>query len=202
MSDYIVIDLDGCISDHEWRWNQVDHSEPDKDKRYLDYNQQCGADKPMNIALIEQLLRPQNTYPLIVTARPIDVRIKTLAWLHDHFPVTIPNYNLLMRPAGITRPSPLLKLHLIELWLEQNGNINPKIVAALDDRQDVLDKYAEAGWNPILLAKQTPVNELSEPKTQLDRIEERVNSFTNHSKGYSEIEALTPLLFDEEDSHL
>lgn len=182
MSDYIVIDLDGCISDHAWRWERVDHNEPDKEKRYLDYNQQCGADKPMNMALIEQLLKPANTYPLIVTARPESIRRETIAWLYKHFPKNIPEHNLLMRPNSEYTPSPLLKMYLIQQWLDDNASILPRIVTCLDDRQDVLDIYADANLHTILLAKQAPLNELSpfvEPKTQLDRIEETLNQSVN-----------------------
>lgn len=178
MTDFLIIDLDGCISDHAWRWNQIDHSETDPDIRFKEYNEKCDQDKPMNLELVWAILRStQNLSPLIVTARPESVRAKTILWLFENFPVSIPSNHILMRGKNDLAHSPELKVKLIQNFLTENNHdwINTKVFAALDDRQDVLDAYANQVWSPILLAKQNPINELTKREpSQLDRIEDAI----------------------------
>ena len=52
---YIILDLDGCISDDRWRLHLIDHNEPDMTKRYEKYHSVCDSDPPINRHLFDSL---------------------------------------------------------------------------------------------------------------------------------------------------
>src|ERR1039457_7027168 len=74
----MIVDLDGCISNDEWRWNAVDHSIVGRDARFMAYNSFAGFDRPANL---HELALPNR---VIFTARPERNRGITEAWLDRH----------------------------------------------------------------------------------------------------------------------
>ena len=50
---YIILDLDGCISDDRRRLHLIDHNEPDMTKRYEKYHSVCDSDPPINRHLFD-----------------------------------------------------------------------------------------------------------------------------------------------------
>ena len=153
---YYVFDLDGCLSDHEWRWKAVDHNEPDLDKRYAVYNSHCNIDSAMNLLFVNSLCGDSDTHLLIVTARPERYAAQTIDWCAQH----LNNFNsqlLLMRPEGDYRPSPELKVSLINDWTDMlfSGGTTPEFLGMFDDRADVIAAYQKENWPAQLLTKPT-----------------------------------------------
>jgi len=158
---YIVFDLDGCLSDHEWRWKDVDHSIEDLDERYREYCEKAPDDEPMNVEIMNMVLNNCDARPLFITARHERYHGRTFDWIVKHLcPSRL--FSLLMRPqADVYPPAPILKVNLISQFCQNKilQNIQAKILMAFDDRQDVIDAYNEAGISAGLLTKQAPSNE-------------------------------------------
>jgi len=139
--DYFISDLDGCISNDQWRFKDVDHSVKDPSERYAKYHSLMSLDKPRNMAIIRAECKVAK--PLIITARPEEFRPDTNWWVNKHFPRFVENKNVLMRPNGDHSPSPACKIELLQGWLSMNPSA--KIVLAIDDREDILEAYKTIG---------------------------------------------------------
>lgn len=137
MSYYKILDLDGCISDDAWRIEHISLTDPDPFRRYHAYHQRAAWDVVRNHDLFSD---PSAAY-LILTARPVFYRGMTQEWLRR---AGIPVHALLMRNNDDHRPSPELKRAQLA-WLPEYGVSLAEIVAAYDDREDVVSVYREAG---------------------------------------------------------
>lgn len=154
---YIVFDLDGCLSDHQWRWGMVDHSIEDLDERYEEYCKLAPDDEPMNVEIMNMVLTNCDARPLFITARSETFHRETFDWITKHL---CPNrlFSLSMRPHDNRTSAPKLKVRLIHMFCGFSiDKIN--ILMAFDDRQDVIDAYKEAGISAGLLTKPMPSNE-------------------------------------------
>ncbi len=127
----VILDLDGTISDDLWRLEFIDHAAEDPFARYhsvgvLDYliNRHLFAECPHDI--------------FILTARPLTAHDWTVGWLKMH---GVPFVALRMRGPLEFRGSAVIK-HQWACELQRNGY---EIVAAYDDRQDVINAYRRLG---------------------------------------------------------
>lgn len=136
----IILDLDGTISDDHWRRNRVDHSLPDP---YKPYNDLMEHDTLINRHLFEDCGHDI----AIFTARPENYRMRTMNWLMQHF---VPINFLFMRPVYDKSPSPVLKLNFLHLLKEIARR---DVVAAYDDREDVVKALASAGIPATLITE-------------------------------------------------
>jgi hypothetical protein len=141
---FIIIDMDNCISDDRWRMAGVDHGIEDLDERYSTYNAIGFRDKPClkNTAILAQLVEG-GAIPVIVTARPEGCRAMTLEWINAFLP--FPVEEVIMRPEGDKRHSPVLKPSLLFGWCIANKLSAEHIWCCFDDRDDVLRSYFELG---------------------------------------------------------
>ena len=146
----VVCDLDGCLSDDRWRRHWLP-AVGAADDDYDAYHEHHLADKPVP-GVADELMRDlrgsstgtstQENYLLIVTARPEKYRRTTQQWVRDELPGV--KFTVLMRPPECTFHSPALKQWLIAQWLSQHSHRADgwtRVIAAYDDRQDVLDAY-------------------------------------------------------------
>lgn len=149
---YVVCDLDGCLTDDRWRRHLLPKNGKVGAVDYAAYHMQCGADDPVDSVLNEILYTAfdedsQRSLILFVTARPEEVREKTDWWLKAAVEPKAAGleYVLLMRPQRDKSRSPALKMRLLnEYFAGIHGNVAEgwaRVVAAYDDRTDVLDAY-------------------------------------------------------------
>lgn len=126
---YILLDIDNCISDDEWRIPYI------KENDWEEYHSNASLDKASNLHVV--LCAQQiGADIIVVTGRPEQFREQTASWLILNG--VIPSA-LLMRPNDSKLPSPQLKRELIE------GLDLGKCYCAYDDRQDVIDMYRSIG---------------------------------------------------------
>lgn len=155
---YVICDLDGCLSDDRWRRHllpsDVMNARP---HAYDDYHRGIVFDEivEQTRAMVQYYACDENgeqkSMVLLVTARPdVDgIRDATIEWLNEKFGSTsrlkIFDYCLLMRPEGCLLQSPELKMSLLNDYfngVHENAAIGwGKVVAALDDRENVLKVY-------------------------------------------------------------
>lgn len=126
-----ILDLDGTISDDRWRRWLIDHQAPTVDQMYHHYHIQLDQDEFCNRWTLDC-----GNPIVIITARPEYLREKTVRWLERH---NVKFQQLLMRPEGDHRPSPMLKLALIA------DNDLREIEYAFDDREDVIAAFRSIG---------------------------------------------------------
>lgn len=127
---HIILDLDNCISDDEWRIDRINHHHPDRFVRYHEYQLLAGFDKFKDNELIDWECKI-----IISTARPEFYRSITHEWLKRN---NINPIAIYMRPDQDYRPSAQLKAsHLRHMMITRINDIE----CAYDDREDVVEMY-------------------------------------------------------------
>lgn len=138
----VLIDLDGTVALHEGIRGHHDY-----DKVHLDL-----PNNPV-IEIIQAFVYQdtyKNTvgtiYPLFVSGRPDSCREATRQWISDN--VGVYPYRLFMRKTGDTRPDWQVKLDIFD----QNVRHKYNVLAAFDDRNQVVDMYRELGITVLQVA--------------------------------------------------
>lgn len=146
---YVVFDLDNCLADDAARIEKlIDWSKANPDDRYAPYHAACAHDLPGNIDVYRRHVA-QGTTPVFMTARPVTVRQQTLDWIAKRLHVESPI--VMMRNVGDHRSSVAVKREMVEnLW--HYGIAVGDVVAAYDDRQDIVDMYLAYGIDAKVLA--------------------------------------------------
>lgn len=135
----IILDLDNCIANDEWRIKEIDWEQENPTARYHNYHGLAAFDEPGNTDLFNCLV-PHDI--VIFTARPKFYGAPTAEWLKRNGI----NFSLLfMRDNNDhTHSKELKRRFLVELI--QGMGVDPgKIVCAYDDRDDVVEMYKKLG---------------------------------------------------------
>lgn len=133
----IILDLDNCIADDEWRIPRINWQHEDPFRRYHDYHSLSPFDEVGNA----DLLKTEHGIA-IFTARPEHYRALTEEWLR-HNDITFKH--LLMRNNDDHRHSLQLKREQLDHLRRFHGVPFCSIIAAYDDRPDVVAMYRAAG---------------------------------------------------------
>lgn len=135
---YIILDLDNCISDDQWRLPYIRRTMRDDDPfKYYDYHSCCAFDQSANRHLF---LRSFNV--IVFTTRPQIFRAVTQEWLTRH---DVLFEYLLMRGEGDFSPGVNVKRnHLLNL-LATTPVTKENIFCAYDDRAEIVDMYLQEG---------------------------------------------------------
>jgi hypothetical protein len=134
----LILDLDNCISDDEWRREFIDWSQTDTTLRYASYHDRCGQDQVGN-----RMLFDNNPHDIVVfTSRPERVRRITEEWLVKHI---VPAQELFMRPDGDRRTSLLIKHDFLYQLLSLHGLAFHDIGCAYDDHPEIVVMYRALG---------------------------------------------------------
>jgi hypothetical protein len=147
-----IFDLDGCISDDRWRQHLLpkaqEGSTPGQDA-YDSYHDVCDRDPVLapGAAVLRQHIADGHII-FFATGRPFSVAEKSAAWIKSNFGISIENdFSILMRTQGDIRPAHMVKADFAD-FIIKNGR---PVVAAYDDRQDVVDVYRSKGFNACVL---------------------------------------------------
>jgi hypothetical protein len=140
---YIILDLDNCIADDAWRIPQIRWQKTNPTERYHDYHSLSGFDKVANEDL---LCTPVGIGIIICTARPLAYHAVTKEWLRRN---DVGHWHLLMRNNNDHRSSVDIKRGMLR-WLEDLYAVGrDSIVAAYDDREDIVQMYREEGVHGV-----------------------------------------------------
>ena len=135
-----IVDLDRTITDDRWRYWLIDPSLPDTDpNKYYAYHLHCGGDTVINRYIVDE--SPVDVF--FLTARHEYVRKQTTQWLRDN------NFNykaLIMRHDHNHVPSAQMKAQAVRSLLHTYD-----IEKAYDDREDIIQAYAELGVKGVLV---------------------------------------------------
>lgn len=174
---YVIFDLDGCISDDSHRRYFS------KRKDWDAYHELLFRDELRHKRLISDYAK-RGIQIVFITARPEKYRKETVAWLEKNEILRICNKlvpHLYMRPNDdLKRSSPDLKKRLTAFFISRNAG---EIVAAYDDRADVVNMYIDTFGFPaqILKASEKPAH-----KTVPEILREMADTFEERNKQYSD----------------
>jgi hypothetical protein len=140
MTKVAIFDLDNCISDDHWRMDRINMKDPNPNSRYHEYHSLSPFDRfgHKNRFLIKKHQEAGHGI-IIMTARPVSLYHSTAHWLKDW---SVPFVALIMRPEGVHLRSVDLKETMVKGAIMTGFSLD-RIVAAYDDRQDVVDMYKE-----------------------------------------------------------
>lgn len=134
----VIFDLDNCLADDSHRVGLINWSSPSMDGRYDAYHAAAVNDKPCNKDEIHQYVSVVD-WINIYTARPEKYRRQTEEWIANNLEIGACPVSVTMRPNGDRSPSAKLKAG----WADTLVKSNVEILAAYDDRDDVLKEYGK-----------------------------------------------------------
>lgn len=139
MNKYIIVDLDNCIANDAWRIPKINWQKSNPMDRYHDYHSLSGYDECGNMDIFAE---HPGAKAIVFTARPVLYHAVTEEWLRRK---GVPYEFIVMRNNNDHRPSLELKRSMLK-WLPEMYDIEfNQIVAAYDDRPDVVDMYRAHG---------------------------------------------------------
>ena len=133
---YIIVDLDNCIADDAWRIKHINWQKSNPMERYHDYHSLSGWDAVANRDIVDQ----SGVENIIFTARPVLYRAITEEWLRRN---EVPYKYLVMRNNNDHQHSVALKRQMLYWMPGVYGVPWTDVVAAYDDRLDVVDMFRE-----------------------------------------------------------
>lgn len=135
----IILDIDNCISDDGWRIPFIKMETNDLRARFHEYHMLSAFDVPANL---QNIVRDADDI-LIFTARPSEYRAITDEWLRRRAGIT-PRL-MIMRAPLEHAPSLELKKRMLCAVLRDTDIAVGDIVAAYDDREDIVRMYLDHG---------------------------------------------------------
>ena len=145
MKKYVVVDIDGTISNLDHRLNLINSKTPNWEEFYL----QCSFDSPIPeiINLVKLVINSGYTV-VFCTGRPDYTKDITLEWLSTHLNIDSDYITLLMRKTKDHRQDYIIKPELLSKY-----NITPENTEfILDDRDSVVKKFRELGFKVLQVA--------------------------------------------------
>jgi hypothetical protein len=137
----VVFDMDGTLSDPSHRRGFVrkpDGATTDWKPDWVKFFEGCGEDLPRMDVIAKLLDAHEAGYEIIIcSARPIDYREQTEAWLQLQ---DIPYDRLIMRNHKDYRPDTIVKQEFLDKYLDKS-----KIVKVFDDRPCVIEMWRSNG---------------------------------------------------------
>lgn len=135
----IILDLDNCIANDEWRIKEIDWEQENPTARYHNYHGLAAFDEPGNTDLFNCLVQHDI---VIFTARPMFYCAPTVEWLKRN---GINFIALFMRENNDHTHSKELKRKFLNR-LVHGAKVDPgQIACAYDDREDVVAMYKALG---------------------------------------------------------
>ena len=138
-----IFDLDNCISNDGWRIPSIKWDKTNIWERYHNYHRKCYYDEFCNKEVMKEHV-DQGHQIAILTARPVEYSGITRNWLQRN--KINPEY-VYFREAGCHLHSKDLKEQQLKLFEHMLSlyEYKTEIVAAYDDREDVIKMYRDNG---------------------------------------------------------
>jgi hypothetical protein len=140
MKPYIIVDLDGTISDATHRLHLIQN----RPKKWDEFFEKCIDDAPHKdvISLVNSLALFLDVMPIYVSGRSDVVRSQTLTWMARH---GVYAGTLHMRKAGDCRPDDTVKEEILDKM-----SLTPDDVwFVLDDRDRVVKMWRRRGFRVL-----------------------------------------------------
>jgi hypothetical protein len=146
----VIFDIDNCLSNDEHRIPLIDWSASNPEQRYAAYHAACDQDAVGNMDVFARACTGQRKI-VFFTARPNKVRAKTEAWIRAKLVGEVQPFTLVMRNDGDHSPSVHLKSKMLIDYRSINNPDREDVVAAYDDREDIVEMYRAFGVDAHVL---------------------------------------------------
>lgn len=148
MIDVVVVDLDGTIADCTHRLHFIQGTNKDWDAFY----NACKDDAPIeSMVKMVHALNERFYHLVFLTGRSEIARSSTDEWLLEN---KLWSYDaLLMRPLGDYRDDSVVKLELLNNYVNNEMGADKTITFILEDRNTVVKAYREAGYKVLQVAE-------------------------------------------------
>ena len=146
---YVVVDLDGTVADCTHRLHYIQGETKD----WCAFYKECANDKPIDSMIdMVRALNERMFYIIFLTGRSEVARELTQTWLSDNL---LWDYvALLMRPEGDYREDSVVKIELLNKFVETNLESNKDNIAfVLDDRSSVVKAFRKEGYKVLQVAE-------------------------------------------------
>lgn len=141
MKKVYVFDLDGTIANIDHRLHFV----KTKPKNWPGFFDACKDDSPVDWIIDLLCSVAVGNIILILSGRSSEVKEQTELWLQKH---CVPFDKLIMRPAGDYRPDEIVKIEMLNKYMEPYKE-TAKVEFIVDDRQRVVDMWRKNGYNVL-----------------------------------------------------
>jgi hypothetical protein len=144
-----IFNLDGCVSDDRWRRSMVPH-DAEKAVDFAEYHARCYEDEPMayGAAILANHIA-NGDFIVFLSGRPGQVGEESVKWIAEKFKLKPgDDFTLFLRGDKDERPTVNIKSDFVD-FLMKSGN--KTIVAAYDNRRDVVLMYREKGIEATIL---------------------------------------------------
>lgn len=140
----VIFDLDNCLADDQHREKLIDRTKSDPVDVFQEYHAAC-ADDPLGNGAFFEAWKVEADLVAFFTSRPEWCRVATQQWIDRNLAQT--NQTLLMRGDEDRRRSAEVKADQLKELLVRFPAIDfpAGIIAAFDDREDILEVYRAAG---------------------------------------------------------
>lgn len=138
--DILILDLDGTLCDMNHRVHLAQAKQWDEFHAGLE---QDGVHE--DVLLVLRFL-PAFVRVIVVTGRPMAHYVATVAWLRKHELWGMVD-SIMMRPDTNFMKDHDLKLWLLDEFFEGREKWTNRIIAALDDKETVVEAFRNAGIN-------------------------------------------------------
>lgn len=131
MKNAIICDIDGCLFDTAWIFEQTEQLGLTGEKKWQYFHQNINDFKSSTCEAMKNLITnviSKDTYILFITSRSEEIRFQTLSRIRSELPEIDCRFLLLMRPYGNIEQSDIVKAKLLELVIHEFN-----IVLAIDD---------------------------------------------------------------------
>lgn len=143
MNIYLV-DMDGTIADLSHRLHFIENG----NRQWLEFFAAVPDDKPIpEVIKTVQLLSQAGAKIILVTGRSEVCKLKTIEWLRTN---EVPFDDLYMRNENDHRPDNIVKSELLDKILGEYAGW--QIIAAMEDRKQVVDMYRSRGLRVFQVA--------------------------------------------------
>lgn len=135
----IIVDVDGVLSDDQWRLQFVRQGDPDPFRKYNLYHMLSSFDEPKNLQIINHHIPDEI---VIFTAMSEEYRVLRAKWMSVH---NIRYRAMFMRKEGDHRHSEIIKKEMLQECFDLYELTSHDITAAYDDRESVIQMYEAQG---------------------------------------------------------
>lgn len=134
----ILCDVDNVLADDSWRVGFVRHEHPDPIQCFHAYHVASALDSVANLHLV----RVPGARVVLLTAMPEEYEPYRREWLTK---ARVPYEFILYRPRGNFDSAVEVKRAMVRLLRVQYQMDFAEVVAAYDDRRDVVEMFCEEG---------------------------------------------------------
>ena len=138
MKKFIILDLDGTVSNHDHRFHLA------QEKKWDEYHGKCDEDAPYQdvLQMLHAVIQSSAAKIIVCTGRNEAHRDKTVEWLAKF---RIETTAVLMRADDDFRKSSVIKIEQLEKYFTSKQHVMDNVLLVLEDRAILTEEFRKYG---------------------------------------------------------